>query len=70
MIDLTKLRQDAMAESLAGMAGSVTVSRTAVIALIEAVQKAKAVAYSNGFDAALPDKLDALREALRPFTKE
>ncbi len=38
-----------------------------VLALIAAVEAAKAVAYSNGFDAAYPDKLSALRAALEPF---
>jgi hypothetical protein len=28
------------------------------------LQAAKAVAYSNGFDAALPDKMEALRAAI------
>lgn len=34
------------------------------LALIEVCRAAKAVGYSNGFDAAYPDKLAALRESL------
>jgi hypothetical protein len=36
----------------------------AVLKLIAAVRAAKYVAFSNGFDAAYPDKLAALRQAL------
>ena len=54
-------RDEATASHIANL------SPSTALALIEAVQKAKAVAYSNGFDAALPDKMDALREALKPF---
>lgn len=35
-----------------------------VLRLIAVVRAAKAVGYSNGFDAAYPDKLDRLRQSL------
>jgi hypothetical protein len=38
-----------------------------VLAMLEIVRAAKYVAYSNGFDAALPDKQERLRTALAAF---
>jgi hypothetical protein len=35
--------------------------------MLEIVRAAKHVAYSNGFDAALPDKQERLRTALAAF---
>lgn len=38
--------------------------------LLEIARAAKYVAYSNGFDAALPDKIAALRSALSPLEQK
>jgi hypothetical protein len=38
-----------------------------VLAMLAIVRAAKHVAYSNGFDAALPDKQERLRTALAAF---
>jgi hypothetical protein len=38
-----------------------------VLPMLEIVRAAKHVAYSNGFDAALPDKQERLRTALAAF---
>lgn len=43
---------------------SVPMNRELVLRMLEVVKAARAVAYSNGFDAALPEKKDALRAAL------
>lgn len=41
-----------------------------IAAAPDLLQAAKAVAFSNGFDAAYPDKLDALCAAIRKATGE
>lgn len=43
-------------------------SARALVKTLEVVKAAKAVAYSNGFDAALPDKKEALVSALRALS--
>jgi hypothetical protein len=40
-----------------------------LLRLIAVAEAAKYVAYSNGFDAAYPDKLEALRSALQELEK-
>lgn len=45
-------------------------SPSVILRLVEIAKAAKPVAYSNGFDAALPDKIAALRSALDAAKQE
>lgn len=69
MTDLSKLKELASKASTGNVFARCELAdampSSVVLALIEVAEKARAVAFSNGFDAAFPDKMEALRCAVR-----
>jgi hypothetical protein len=63
-------RDDAQEDELHTNAAYIAAASPEVLLrLIAVAEAAKYVAYSNGFDAAYPDKLEALRSALKELEK-